>query len=114
MYLSKSISGNVKIVNSELRKKIHLAAVFACNFSNHMYVLAEHLLAKDKLSLDLLRPLIEETAAKVKTAKPKSVQTGPAIRNDKKTMEAHLKLLTGEKDLQKLDSLLSESIQKRI
>lgn len=112
-YFAKSISNNVQKVNSEQRKKIHVAAVFACNFSNHMYSIAEQLLAKDKLSLDLLKPLIEETANKIKESKPSKVQTGPAIRNDKKTMDAHLKLLKKEKDLQKIYTLLSESIIKR-
>ena len=70
-----------------------MAAVFACNFSNHMYTIAEKLLAKDKLSLDLLKPLIEETANKIIENKPNAVQTGPAIRKDKKTMQEHLKLL---------------------
>lgn len=112
-YFAKSISSNVKRVNSEQRKKIHLAAVFACNFSNHMYAIAEQLLAKDKLSLDLLKPLIEETANKIKENKPSKVQTGPAARNDKKTMDAHLKLLSKEKDLQKIYELISKSIVKK-
>lgn len=111
-YFAKSISGNVQKVNSEQRKKIHLAAVFACNFSNHMYAIAESILAKNKLSLDLLKPLIEETANKIKDNKPNAVQTGPAIRKDKKTLEAHLKLLSKEKDLQKIYSLISGSIAK--
>ncbi len=112
-YFAKSISSNVQKTNSEQRKKIHLAAVFACNFSNHLYAIAEQLLSKNKLSLDLLKPLIEETANKIKENKPSKVQTGPASRNDKKTMSAHLKLLSKEKDLQKLYNLLSESIIKR-
>lgn len=112
-YFAKSISGNVQKVNSEQRKKIHLAAVFACNFSNHMYAIAEQLLAKDKLSLDLLKPLIEETANKIKENKPSRVQTGPASRNDKKTMDAHLKLLSKEKNLQKIYELISKSITKK-
>lgn len=111
-YFAKSISSNVQKVNSEQRKKIHLAAVFACNVSNHMDTIAERLLAKDKLSLDLLKPLIEETANKIKENKPSKIQTGPAVRNDKKTMDAHLKLLKKEKDLKKMYSLLSESIMK--
>jgi predicted short-subunit dehydrogenase-like oxidoreductase (DUF2520 family) len=111
-YFAKSISENVKKVNSEQRKKIHLAAVFACNFSNYMYVVSEKLLKKEKLSLDLLKPLIEETSSKIKNYSPGSVQTGPAIRNDKKTMEAHIKLLSKEKDLQKIYTLLSKSIRR--
>lgn len=112
-YFAKNISGNVQKVNSEQRKKIHIAAVFACNFSNHMYAIAEQILAKDKLSLDLLKPLIEETANKIKENKPSKVQTGPAMRNDKKTMDAHLKLLKKEKDLQKIYELISKSIIKK-
>ena len=112
-YFAKSISGNVQKINSEQRKKIHLAAVFACNFSNHMYAIAETLLKKDKLSLDLLKPLIEETANKIKDNKPNTVQTGPAIRKDKKTMDGHLKLLSKEKDLQKIYTLISDSIAKK-
>lgn len=111
-YFAKSISSNVQRVNSEQRKKIHLAAVFACNFSNHMYAIAEQLLSKDKLSLNLLKPLIEETANKIKENKPSKVQTGPASRNDKKTMAAHLKLLSKEKDLQNIYKLISISIAK--
>lgn len=109
-YFAKSISGNVKKINSLQRKKIHLAAVFACNFSNHLYGIAEGILAKEKLSLDLLRPLIEETVNKIKDKKPGEMQTGPAIRGDKKTMEAHLKLLSKDKKLQKIYKLMSESI----
>jgi predicted short-subunit dehydrogenase-like oxidoreductase (DUF2520 family) len=109
-YFAKSISGNVQKVNSEQRKKIHLAAVFACNFSNHMYAIAEQILAKDTLSLDLLKPLIEETANTIKENNPSKVQTGPAARNDKKTMDAHLKLLSKEKDLKKMYELISKSI----
>lgn len=112
-YFAKSISSNVKNIDSLQRKKIHLAAVIACNFSNHLFAIAEDLLKKEKLSLDLLRPLIAETAEKVMEESPKKNQTGPASRNDKKTMEEHLKLLSDDKDLQKLYSLLSKSILNR-
>ena len=74
------------------------------------YRLLQQLLAKDKLSLDLLKPLIEETVNKIKENKPSKVQTGPAARNDKKTMDAHLKLLSKEKNLQKIYALISKSI----
>jgi len=113
-YFAKSVSGNVQKVNSEQRKKIHLAAVFACNFSNHMFTIAEQLLAKEKLSLDLLKPLIEETAEKIKKTKPSKAQTGPAIRNDIKTMDVHLNLLKKEKDFKKLYELISKSIAKAL
>jgi predicted short-subunit dehydrogenase-like oxidoreductase (DUF2520 family) len=108
-YFAKSISSNVKKVNSEQRKTIHLAAVFACNFSNHMYTIAERILQKNKLSLDLLKPLIEETATKIKNNSPVKMQTGPAIRGDKKIIEEHLKMLS-DKKLKEIYKLMSESI----
>ena len=109
-YFAKSFCNNVQHIDSEQRKIIHMAAVFACNFSNHMYTLAQTILIKNKLSLDLLKPLIEETAAKFKEHSPSKSQTGPAIRDDKKTMKAHLKLLSHNKDQKKIYELLSKSI----
>ncbi|MCW3084335.1 MAG: oxidoreductase [Bacteroidetes bacterium] len=108
-YFAKSFSGNVQQVSSGQRKTIHLAAVFACNFSNHMYAVAEGILKKDKLSLDLLQPLIEETAAKIKNNSPVKMQTGPAARGDKKTMKAHLKLIA-DADNKKIYQLISKGI----
>lgn len=108
-YFAKSISPNVKKVNSEQRKTIHLAAVFACNFSNHMYDIADEILKKNKLSLDLLKPLIEETANKIKNNSPSKMQTGPALRGDKKIMEEHLKMLK-DKKLKEIYKLVSGSI----
>jgi predicted short-subunit dehydrogenase-like oxidoreductase (DUF2520 family) len=109
-YFAKSISSNVKVISSEQRKVIHLAAVFACNFSNHMYVIAEDLLKQNKLSLDLLKPLIEETALKIKDHSPAKVQTGPAIRGDKKVMEGHLKMLK-DKKLKDIYQIISKDIR---
>ena len=108
--LAKSISNNVQKINSEQRKTIHLAAVFACNFSNHLYVIASTILEASNLSLDILKPLIEETANKIKNNIPSVIQTGPAIRGDKKTMNNHLKMLTKEKNLQNIYELMSKSI----
>lgn len=109
-YFAKSISRNVQVINSAQRQSIHLAAVFASNFSNHMYTIAEDLLKKNKLSLDILKPLIEETANKIKTGKPKEMQTGPAVRGDKRTMEKHLKLLAKDQNLKAIYTLLSKNI----
>ena len=109
-YFAKSISSNVQSIDSEQRRIIHLAAVFACNFSNHMYAVAENILSKNKLSLNLLKPLIEETAVKIKNNPPSEMQTGPAVRGDKKTMKAHLKLLSDKKEYKQLYTLISKSI----
>lgn len=112
-YFAKSISKKVVKVNSEQRAKIHLAAVFACNFSNQMYAIAEDILKKEKLSLDILKPLIEETAGKIRDLSPAEAQTGPALRGDKRTMEAQLKMLGKNKDLKSIYKLISDRIQKK-
>lgn len=112
-YFAKSISKKVLNVSSSQRQSIHLAAVFACNFSNHMYAIAENLLAKEKLSLDILRPLILETAKKIGTLSPGEAQTGPALRGDKETMNAHLKMLKKDKKLKNIYKLISDRIAKK-
>ncbi len=111
--LGNSISKNdVKGANSKKRKAIHLAAVFANNFTNHMFAIAESILSEHAEGIDLLIPLIKETSAKIEERSPVFMQTGPAIRGDKKTMKAHLKLLTENRDYQKIYELLSKSIIK--
>ena len=107
--LGKSISNNVQSVNSEQRKIIHVAAVFACNFTNHFYAIASDILESKKLSLEILKPLIEETANKIKNKPPGKMQTGPAIRGDKKTMKSHLEIIEDRK-YKKLYKLVSKSI----
>ena len=110
--LAWTVSENVNRVDSEKRKILHLAAVFACNFPNYLYYAAGELLAEHGLEFDLLRPLIAETAAKVQEHLPLQVQTGPAIRNDVKTIDAHLQLLDHNADLKEVYSLLSQLIIK--
>jgi predicted short-subunit dehydrogenase-like oxidoreductase (DUF2520 family) len=112
LHLARSISGQVRLFNSDQRRILHLSAIFAGNFSNHLYALAEQLLRKNKMSFDLLLPLIRETAEKVKSDSPASMQTGPAARNDKKIMKKHLQLLSEDKNLQGLYEAISKSILK--
>jgi predicted short-subunit dehydrogenase-like oxidoreductase (DUF2520 family) len=111
-YFAKSLSKNVQKINSEQRKIIHVAAVFACNFSNHLYTIAASILAGHRLSFDLLKPLIAETADKIKLNAPVKMQTGPAIRKDVKTMNAHLKLLSKDKKLKMIYKLMSDHIME--
>src|ERR1700749_1527061 len=110
--LAYTITQNVYRINSAERKTLHLAAVLACNFPNYLYYLAQQLLANQKLPFDLLRPLILETAEKVQEHLPASVQTGPAVRNDEKTMASHLQQLAEKPELQELYKLLSQGIIK--
>ena len=109
--MALSISPTVKEIHSEERMKIHLAAVMACNFSNHLIALAQEFLKKNKLSPLLLSPLIEETALKAADGKAAKHQTGPARRNDLSTINKHLALLKHDKQLHKLYKELSLSIQ---
>jgi predicted short-subunit dehydrogenase-like oxidoreductase (DUF2520 family) len=110
--LAQTISNNVYPVNSAKRKILHLAAVFACNFPNYLYAVAQQLLAQQNMEFDMLKPLILETAQKVQTSLLMQVQTGPAIRKDENTMNFHLQLLKDEPQLQQLYTLLSQGIIK--
>lgn len=110
--LAQSISNNVYMIDSVQRKTLHLAAVFACNFSNYLYGVAQRILAEHDIDFELLRPLILETAEKVQGGLPANVQTGPAIRGDQKTMLEHLQLLKDTPELEQLYRLLSQGIIK--
>jgi len=110
--LARTISKNVYRVDSAQRKILHLAAVFACNFPNALYAIAQGLLAEHQLDFNLLRPLIMETAQKAQESFPADVQTGPAIRRDEKTMNNHLQLLNNQPELQQVYQLLSQRIIK--
>jgi predicted short-subunit dehydrogenase-like oxidoreductase (DUF2520 family) len=111
--LAKSISKNVYRIDSGQRKILHLAAVFACDFPNYLYAVAQQLLAQHNIDFELLRPLILETAQKVQDHLPAEVQTGPAIRNDESTMAAHLQILNNEPELKRLYEILSQGIIKK-
>ena len=111
--LARSISENVQVLNSDQRRVTHIAAVFACNFTNHFYALSEEILEKNGMSLDILKPLIKKTAANILTDHPKALQTGPAKRNDTKVMQEHLEILDKlSPELKKLYEDVSESIIK--
>ncbi len=110
--LAQTISNHVYRVDSAQRKILHLAAVFACNFPNYLYGVAQQLLAKRQMDFEMLRPLILETAQKVQDHLPAEVQTGPAIRNDESTMAGHLQMLADEPALKSIYVLLSQGIIK--
>lgn len=103
------ISHRVERIDSYQRQYLHLAAVFACNFSNHMYSIAEKLMKQRGIKFDLLHPLIAETTQKALEQGPNSAQTGPAVRRDQRTLDKHLTLIDHPlwKDLY---TLISQSI----
>ncbi len=103
--IASLLSNNIYEINSIQRKKIHISAVFACNFVNHLLGIAKSELDKESIPFEILFPLIDETISKAKISNPFSVQTGPAKRKDIKTMESHLMDLEEiEKEIYKLIS----------
>ena len=113
LVIAKLLTTKIYFINSEKRKKLHLAAVFACNFSNYMYDVAYDIVMSAGIDFDILKPLILETAYKVQTMTPKEAQTGPAIRFDEKIINKHLALLNRKKNLKEIYRLLSKSINKK-
>jgi predicted short-subunit dehydrogenase-like oxidoreductase (DUF2520 family) len=105
------LSPIVHYIESEKRRYLHLAAVFACNFVNHMYATAAQLLEKNQIPFDVLLPLIDETAAKVHQLHPREAQTGPAIRFDEQVMNSHIDLID-DALTRELYRLISQSIHK--
>lgn len=110
--LGKDISNDIYIVNSNERAVLHVAAVFSCNFSNHLWAISKEIVESEELDFDMLKPLIAETFKKAMAAKhPADAQTGPAIRDDQGTLNQHLKYLKDDEDLTKVYETLTESIQ---
>jgi predicted short-subunit dehydrogenase-like oxidoreductase (DUF2520 family) len=105
-----ALSEMVYPINSVKRKWIHLAAVFACNFANHMQFIAEDILKSQHIPVEILKPLIEETYRKMISGNPGLNQTGPAIRGDIKILETHAQMLHEHKDQQAIYNLISEHI----
>lgn len=107
--LSKVIGKHIYKINSNQRKAIHVAAVFANNFTNHMYKLASDICIDNNVPFEILQPLINETSEKIKSLSPKKAQTGPAVRGDKTTIKNHLNLLNNHQ--QSIYKILTNSIQ---
>jgi predicted short-subunit dehydrogenase-like oxidoreductase (DUF2520 family) len=109
--LALTITSHVYETTQHDRERLHVAGVYACNFTNLMYTMASELLQNTHIPFSALLPLIDETAAKIHTLPPRDAQTGPASRGDENVMAHHLDLLDEEK--RQLYSLLSDSIRKR-
>jgi len=112
--LGNCISQKVVRINSEQRKSLHVAAVFVCNFVNHLYEIGNEICEENNIPFEILHPLIQETADKIRELIPKEAQTGPAYRNDTKTIEKHLDFLenTEYKNLYKLLTLSIQHVKK--
>ena len=110
--LASSVSDNVREMSSAERRYLHVAAVLACNFSNHLYTLADRLLREHGMDISVMLPLIRETVDKLTQMPPALAQTGPAARRDMQVMAAHEALLDKDKTTQQLYQLLSRSIME--
>ena len=109
--LSSKISDHVQEASSDKRKKLHLAAVFACNMVNHCYRLAEKVLEEENIDFSLYQPLIQETANKVRELSPRKAQTGPMVRYDRTIMNAQIALIPDERTRQ-IYRLMADSIHE--
>jgi len=96
---------------SAMRRHLHLAAVFACNFVNHCCTLSDALLAESGLDFSVMLPLLDETVAKLHELPPAEAQTGPAVRRDANVMGMQRAMLADKPELQEIYTLLSKSIQ---
>ena len=109
---ASTLSPMVQQAGDEQRLKIHLAAVMVSNFTNHLYALADQYCRQEKMDFKLLLPLISAIAERVRHFEPASVQTGPAVRHDEKTINKHLELLKDYPQLKELYALFTASIEK--
>ncbi|WP_282037434.1 Rossmann-like and DUF2520 domain-containing protein [Saccharicrinis aurantiacus] len=110
MTAAKKISKQVISCDSEQRKQIHLAAVFACNFSNHLYKIAFDLLESNNINPDVIKPLINETAHKIQSLSPIEAQTGPAMRKDDNIINMQKDMLNYSEELKSIYSLFTDRI----
>ncbi len=108
--LGEKLSNSVNQINSDERKTLHLAAVFVNNFANHLFAIGADILHNKKLDFELLKPIIRETAEKIRFMNPIDAQTGPAKRYDQGIISDHLKMLHGNPEFQKIYSFATESI----
>lgn len=106
-----TLSGKVAYANDEQRVKMHVAAVWVNNFTNHLYTIASDFCTREGLNFSLLMPMMDQTVNRLHEGKPADFQTGPAIRGDKETMEKHLTLLEGMPEAQALYRQLSAAIE---
>jgi len=107
--IARTVTNLIYKINSLQRKKLHLAAVFVCNFVNYLYQIGYEISQENDFSFDILKPLIKETAHKIENTPPKNAQTGPAKRNDQKTMAKHIEMLDLPEQKQ-IYQLLSKAI----
>jgi predicted short-subunit dehydrogenase-like oxidoreductase (DUF2520 family) len=109
-YFAATLSNMVDELDEERRLRLHAAAVIVNNFTNYLYNVAKDFCDKEKIDFDLLKPLITETAERIKDNSPADVQTGPAIRKDIVTLDKHLRLLSAYPKLRTMYMRMTDGI----
>ena len=109
--LAERLTDSIFELSSDDRKWLHIAAVFCCNFTNHMASLSAQLLESHNIPFRVMLPLMEETIAKLHQLPPRRAQTGPAVRGDERVMQCHLQALKDEPEMAQIYEILSKSIQ---
>ncbi|WP_302180152.1 Rossmann-like and DUF2520 domain-containing protein [Chryseosolibacter indicus] len=113
MTMGKAISKKVLKISSESRKAVHVAAVFASNFTNHMLTLSHEIMRESNLDFDLLKPLIAETVNKGLSIGPERSQTGPAKRGDLEILDKHMEFLKDKEEVAEMYRIISQDIIDR-
>jgi len=111
--LAESVSERVRELSSDDRQYLHLAAVFACNFTNHCYAMAAEILEEHGMGFDVMLPLIDETARKVHQLHPLQAQTGPAVRYDENVIRHQAQLLQSHPVMKDLYERMSLHIHRK-
>ena len=110
--IAKSLGARLYFTDTEHRRMLHIAAVFVCNFTNHMMTRGKELAESAGYAFEVLKPLIQETLIKAFEEGPENSQTGPAVRNDKNTVKKHKELLSFDRDLRRMYMEITKSIYK--
>ncbi|HEY3403549.1 MAG TPA: DUF2520 domain-containing protein [Ohtaekwangia sp.] len=108
--MAKAVSRKVFRISSKERKALHVAAVFASNFTNHMLYITQDIMRENKLSFDWLKPLIAETINKSLSIGPENAQTGPARRGDLEILDRHLEFLQHDESVAEIYKIVSQHI----
>ena len=111
--IAKKLSSTVELASSNQRRMVHLAAIFAGNFTNTMMAHAGKLMDTANFDLQLLGPLVEETLNKSILLSPESAQTGPARRRDLEVLDEHMQMLDKFPELQETYRIISQQILDR-
>jgi predicted short-subunit dehydrogenase-like oxidoreductase (DUF2520 family) len=108
---ASGIAENVIPADDNTRLKYHLAATLVNNFTNHLFAVAESFCEKENISFAVLQPLMEETVMRLRYISPRAAQTGPAFRNDQKTLDKHRNLMSNYPELLEFYEMFTKEIQ---